>query len=53
MSFTNLAIIGSGVGLILLGLAMRGKKQNWFALVIGGGTMLVIEAVMLISGFKL
>jgi hypothetical protein len=53
MSFTNLAIIGSGVGLVLLGLAMRGKKPNWYGLVIGGGTMLVIEAIILATGFKL
>ena len=53
MFVTHLGIIATGLGLIVIGLAMRGKKPNWYGLVIGGGTMLAIDAVMLISGYKL
>lgn len=53
MKITNLAIIGTGIGFILLGLALRKEKKNWFPFFIGGVTMLVIIISSLVFGFSL
>jgi hypothetical protein len=53
MKITHLAIIGTGIGFILIALALRQQKKNWLPFFIGGVTMLVIIISSLVFGFSL
>ncbi len=54
MKMVDIAIIGSGVGLTMLGLALREqRKKNWLGLFVGGITVLVLGVLSIVFGLSL
>jgi hypothetical protein len=54
MKMVDIAIIGSGVGLTMVGLALRKQgKSSWLGLFAGGITVFVLGILSIVFGLSL